>query len=283
VNTHDFLFGEPLAYPDPPPAVAAFLDRAKAAAADPTVSVNDFIALVYGLENPLLDQTILPGRAMVTRTAFEDPVYLILMDLLDRKRVQLGQLDLEAVRAAHSLTAAQAAEQLGISAAAVRAAIASRRLAAVLLDGQYRLRPEAVAAYKVSNRGPKAQERVRRTALEAAADAAEAVAGPSTDVRVRAGAADGASLSVRVSNGAMIKAGPNEYRFRRGWAWALVRTTSEKGVRAFEIEPAPHSQHEVELEHAGLYIKGAFRIVRKFNSTKAAQAAWDEANEKLKV
>lgn len=164
--TYQLLSGETVKYPAPAPAVAAFLARVLHAAGDPAVDVNGLIGLLYGPENPILDTTLIPGRPMVTKAVFADPVYHILADQIGRKQVQLGLLDPAANRAQYTLSVAAAARRLGITPAAVRAAISARRLAAVLDNGQWWVRPEAVASYRVSNRGPKRKGTGRRPSAQ---------------------------------------------------------------------------------------------------------------------
>ncbi|MCI0703076.1 MAG: helix-turn-helix domain-containing protein [Planctomycetia bacterium] len=153
--TYKLMSGETIEYPTPAPDVAAFLSRLHLAAADPTVDIHQFIALVYGDENPILDRTFIPGRPMVTLAVFENPIYRVMSDLIGVKRVQLGLLDPEKVAAAYTISVKDAAKQLGITESSVRAAITARKLAAHMRNGQWYTRPEAVAAYKVSNRGRK--------------------------------------------------------------------------------------------------------------------------------
>ncbi|HEV3385113.1 MAG TPA: hypothetical protein VG097_09865 [Gemmata sp.] len=75
MNTYTMLSGETVQYPDPPFEVANFLAKVRLAAGDPNVNVNQLTELIYSPENPLLDTSILPGRAMVTKKIFENPVY----------------------------------------------------------------------------------------------------------------------------------------------------------------------------------------------------------------
>ncbi len=92
--TYKCLNGLVLTYPDPSPEIAAFIDRVQAAAADPAVDVDQMLLLVSGTENPLLDKTRIPGRALVTRTVLDNPVYNVLHDLIGVKEVNLGLVDL---------------------------------------------------------------------------------------------------------------------------------------------------------------------------------------------
>lgn len=153
VATYECLSGALIDYPEPPPDVAAFLDRAKSATTDPLVDLVGMNQLIFGERNPLLDRST--GRAMVTRAVFENPLYRVLNDLLDVKAVNLGLLDLNAAAAAYTVTVIEAADRLGITPASVRAAIVSGKLAARKRNGEWYLRPEAVSSYKVSNRGRK--------------------------------------------------------------------------------------------------------------------------------
>jgi hypothetical protein len=77
--------GEVIALETHAPGIVAFLRRAVAAAHDPSVSADELSAFIFGLENPLLDQSILPGRGVVTKALRESPLYVMLMDLLSVK------------------------------------------------------------------------------------------------------------------------------------------------------------------------------------------------------
>ncbi|MBO0700484.1 MAG: hypothetical protein J2P46_18950, partial [Zavarzinella sp.] len=164
MNTYKLQNGETIEYPDPSRPVADFLARVRIAANDPTVSLDTLIGLIYGPENPLLDHAMLPGRAMVTKEVFANPVYHVMQDQIGVKREQIGLYDPAAARAAHSLSVQDVAKELGITPAAVRQAIAARRLPAMYDNGQWWVMPQAVASYKVSTRGPKRADTPRRAA-----------------------------------------------------------------------------------------------------------------------
>jgi excisionase family DNA binding protein len=139
----------------PSPAVREFLQALQATVDDASASVGDLVELLYSADNPLLDPPgPAPGRGVVTRRALADPSYLVMLDLLDRKRVQRGALDRAAARAAASVSVSEAASRLGVSTSAVRQAIARGTLAAVKQGGTWWLTPEAVATYRVSRTGP---------------------------------------------------------------------------------------------------------------------------------
>jgi hypothetical protein len=88
--TYTMLSGERLEVGTPAPAVAAFLARVTDATNDPRVSDADLTDLIYGKENPILRQDILPNHGVVTREVFDDPAYRVMTDLLGRKRAQVG-------------------------------------------------------------------------------------------------------------------------------------------------------------------------------------------------
>jgi len=155
MNTYTLLSGETIQYPDPPHDVANFLAKVRLAAANPNVDLNQLTLLIYSPENPLLDTTILPGRAMVTLKAFDNPAYRIMTDQMGLKQLQLGLATREIWDRQFTISVKEAAKQLNITPGAVRAAITGRKLAAHLLNGQWYIHPNSIAAYKVSNRGRK--------------------------------------------------------------------------------------------------------------------------------
>ncbi len=149
------IAGEEIAYPTPAPDVAALLSALVDAVNDPIVSESEIIELIYGKENPLLRQDVLPHHGVVTKEVFDNPLYHVMTDLLGRKRVQLGTLNVDKALSQYTMTVSEAAEELGIHPSAVRQAIKTRRLAGVKKGSQYFLRPLSVRSYKVSQRGPK--------------------------------------------------------------------------------------------------------------------------------
>jgi hypothetical protein len=162
MNFYKLVSGETIRYSDPPPAVATFLARVRLAAQDPTVSIGQLIDLVYGPDNPLLDHTVFPGRGMVTAAVHADPIYRVMRDQIALKEAVAGTFNPADARKAYTLSVPKTSKKLGISPAAVRLAISNQKLAAVYDNGQWWIRPESVASYKVSNRGPKAAGRPRR-------------------------------------------------------------------------------------------------------------------------
>ncbi|MBX3216932.1 MAG: hypothetical protein KF850_33175 [Labilithrix sp.] len=141
------------------PKVAAFLRRIEAAVDDPKVSERELTGLAFSAENPILDHSLFPGRGGVTPKVLADPAYHVMTDLLFRKQLAEQGDGVEKIAARYSMTVAEAAAELGIHASAVRQAIAARRLASWVKDGQHYLDPRAVRALEVGTRGPKGPRR----------------------------------------------------------------------------------------------------------------------------
>ena len=145
---HETVLGEIIEHPTPSGEIAAWLERVKRAAYDPSVSEAQLTKLVYSPENPILDPTVLPARGAVTRAVAASPLYRVMLDLLDVKRAQTGALDLRAANARFSIGVGQAAQRLATSEDAVRRAIAARHLAAVCRDGVHLIDPATVETYR---------------------------------------------------------------------------------------------------------------------------------------
>ncbi|HEV3386377.1 MAG TPA: hypothetical protein VG097_16260 [Gemmata sp.] len=76
-------------------------------------------------------------------------------DQIGLKQIQLGLVTKEIWDAQFTVSVQEAAKQLDITPGAVRAAIAAKKLSGWLRNGQWYLHPNAIASYKVSNRGRK--------------------------------------------------------------------------------------------------------------------------------
>lgn len=155
METYTTLTNETIEYDAQEPSVAAFLARVRSATNDPDVTESALTELIYGSENPILDHTIFPHRGAVTKAVFGNPLYHVMLDLLDQKRVQVGTLDLELAKADYTVTVAEAAEKLGITPGAIRYAIKAQKLSAIKNGGVWLIHPNSVNSYQVSLRGPK--------------------------------------------------------------------------------------------------------------------------------
>jgi len=268
IDKHNTITGETLEYPRPSKAVAAFLARVVDGANDPNVSEAELTALVYGKENPLLDQTMFPHHGAVTVAVFADPVYHVMLDLLGRKRVQAGTLDLGAVSAASTMTITEAAAELGVTSSAVRQAIHAHRLPAIKRGGSYLLDPRDVASFRVMRRGPKP-----RGEREEAVGKAPAPEEREPDLRLRIGNKPGGSFRVKVDGfevtgkeGKVVDGVVREFRGR-----AAIAFSGKDSNRMMVLEPA---EEEESFEIGGFYVRGKFRVVEKVNNPREAAERW---------
>lgn len=245
-DKHITVTGEELEYERPTGDLAAFFARIVDAANDPRITEAELTALVYGKENPLLDQSIFPHHGAVTKAAFADPRYHVLLDLLTRKRVQTGSVNLDAVAAGATMTVAEAAAELGVSTSAVRLAIREHRLAGVKRGAGYMVDPRDVAAYRTTNpvgeRGPEA-------------------AGPALEICM--GNIEGKSFKVKAPGlhetsrkDGKIKAEVSA--FRR----AAIAFSGTNVNRMFVIEPAEAMN---EFHWGPFFIRGRYRVTKKQN------------------
>lgn len=186
MTQHTTITGHTIDY-DPTPDVAAFLDRVRKLAADPTTTENDLITLAYSRENPILDQGMFLDRGAVTKEVLERPEYRVLVDILGRKRLEQEGRTLEYVAAQYTMGVAEASRMSALSVSAIRQAITSGKLPSRIHEGQHRLNPRHVAAFALASdtgtRGPK-RERTHPVLVGEALD-------------VCFGARDGASLKFR--------------------------------------------------------------------------------------
>ncbi|UJR81510.1 helix-turn-helix domain-containing protein [Sandaracinus amylolyticus] len=250
------ILGEVIEYAKPSAEVATFLERVKRAAHDPGVSEAQLSELVYGRGNPVLDQSVFPGRGAVTKAVHANPVWHVMQDLLDAKRVQSGNLDAGAANAAFSLTVAEAAERLEMSEGAVRQAIASEKLAAVKRGNVYLIDPASIATYRerVARRGPRAA--------------------PAPALELRIGNAPGASFMVK--GGAFEESG-RDGRVIDGVIREFRRVAIKFGdggrhaQRMFVLEPATRSD---EFTLGPFFVRGRYRVVEKINNPADVAERW---------
>ena len=246
-ETHVTLEGRELTYPAPTGALAAFLDRVVAMSCDPRVTEDELVELIYGTDNPLLDQSMFKDRGAVTREVFGNPVYHVLLDFLGRKRAQLGTLDMDAAREAATVTVTEAARQLGISTSAVRQAIHAGRLPAVKTGSQWLINPRDVELYKPSARGPAAEPALR----------------------VRFGNVEGKSLrpkipGLRVSRAEMGSVHDGE---AMSFQLAAFAVSDGKANTLYIIEPA---DGEERVTSKPFFVRGNFRVVEKVTDPSEA-------------
>jgi excisionase family DNA binding protein len=145
-HVYETVNGLRIEYPEPSPEVARFLAQVERGTSDSKVSHEDLVSLVFGEANPVLEKSPL-GLPYVTASVHERPVFRVMQDLLARKQMTKRGLSAEKVAAGYTLTVAQAAERLGVSASAVRQAIAKGKLATWVKGGTYYLHPKWTDQY----------------------------------------------------------------------------------------------------------------------------------------
>lgn len=250
--THTTLEGEVVTFDEPAGSLGAFLARAQQAAGDPNVSEDALTLLIYGPENPLLDHALLPGRSMVTAETLKHPLYPVLLDLLGRKRVALGTLDVDAAAARYTLPVTEAAERLGIHPSAVRQAITARRLPAWKKGGQYFLDPASVASFQVARRGPPPR------------------------IQVRCGKADGVAFRVKypgdLEHFRSPVPGVSEGQLASWKRIGVIFTNKANKSQYFVLEPGGEDN---EVKHGSFYVRGRFAVTEKVHNSQKAVEAWD--------
>ncbi len=251
------IAGEVIEYQTPAPEVARFLARVVDATNDPSVTEAQLTELIYGVENPILAQGILPNHGVVTREVFADPLYHVLTDLLGRKRVQMGTLDPELARDEYTVTITEAAERLGVHPSAVRQAVQAHKLDAIKKGKTWLLKPSSVESY----------DRSRRASPRGGAPPA---------VVASVGNVPGMSLRIRVEGGELRETGREGKRiegeiptFER--IAILSGDKAKESYRYFELEPA---EVEDELRFGPFFVRGRFAVVRKENNPRKANEAW---------
>lgn len=284
---YETMSGETIELPEPSAAVAAFIQRAQALLADAAVTEGDFIGLLYGRENPILDQTKHPERGTVTAAVFADPWYAVVADMLGKKRAQQ-----DGVR--FTMTVPEAAAALGFHESAVRQAIAARRLVARKVGGSYLLDPQHVAAYQSVPRGPKAGSRSvvaghvatpqadppKGTYTEespyawAIKDPTPQLAAGATSeaLEARVGSATGCSFRIKGAKVVGGKVGSARAgRIDAGWERiAVLASKTGSGARYWELEPAvPGTRSKLVFE--GFFLRGAFRVAAKNNNEQRSR------------
>lgn len=250
------LSGRELSFPDPTGDLAAYWERLKLAAEDPTVSHDALLGLLYNEGNPLLDRTLMPGRGSVTRATLDNPLYHAMTDLLGRKQTQLGALDLETAGAPYTVRLDEAAESLGLSITAARQAIDSHRLAGWKKGGIWFIHPASVESYKLGNYGPPLKPRSGER------------------LEVRMGADDrGESLKIKYPAGEMEKEAGHVHtgHVPQGWRRVGVLTTSGPNTRFFALVPGDEM---ASVELGGFYVRGRFQRAATENASAKARVAW---------
>lgn len=253
------LSGDVVEYDEPSESVAEFLRRVRIAAGDFEVTTDDMIDLIYGVENPLLKHGVLPGRGLVTREVYENPIFHIMQDLLIQKRIQRGEYDPEVAKTQYNMTVSEAATKLGVSPSAIRQAIRSKALDAIKVRGRWLLYPGSVDVYQVSNRGPN----------------------PLRPLSIAIGNQEGISARIKLPTRVEWEKGQGGVKTGVLERWrsvgliiggtALSEDPAQKRYVFWEI--APDDVDNVIEE--GLYgVRGPFQVIRKIDGVRKAAEAF---------
>ncbi|MEL6349013.1 MAG: helix-turn-helix domain-containing protein [Myxococcota bacterium] len=265
--TYTTLDGHEITYtePDADSPLGQQLARIRAAVADPNATLNDVTTLVYGPDNPLMRQGVIPGWGYVDATIAADPLYKVMRDLLEQKRFQAGGHDLKATHDAYTMTVTEAAAQLGISDVAVRKAIKEERLGAVKKGSHYRLRPSDVEAYTVRRRGPAPKPKAHTP-----------VAQPLIGEPLSFYVGNVEQLGARMLHDGQRVAEQGDRGQVVGWtrlAWRFYNKQRQQQL-FIEIVPALPSEPTDTISNGPFYLSGRFRVVRRESNPRQAQAAW---------
>lgn len=250
-RTHETLSGHSVEYPDPDPKLEKFLKRVRALVDDRKSTEDDVVTLIYGRENPILDQTLFPERGAVTREVLDNPVYSVLTDLLARKQAAEKGLDTKQLGKRYTLTVAEAAAAAEVTPDAIRKAIGAKRLPSWKREGEYYIDPKTLAAVTFGSRKP----------VE--------------PLRIFVGYLPDASLLIRHTGGQLPDGGSPGTTMETTlpkWRRVAVLTAGHNRLRMWVLEPGPV---EDEVEFHGLFVRGRFRVAEKINDSKAARLAWE--------
>lgn len=264
-STYTTAQGEPL-HLDLTPEESAWLAHFRIRAADPTVSVGDLTNEAYSDENPILAESPIPGRGWVTREVHARPVYRAILDVLYQKTVQETGGGAEA---RFTVTVAQAATELGISEGSVRQAMRDNRLPSMRKGRKLFTSDEAVAGYRVSNRGPQSRERLRRPERREAGT-----------IRVKWGSGTGRSkgLVFHVDHDGEAVANADGSTTVTEWTRAFAKSTDKREgyVRFWELAPsAPGAGGLAEVVLGPFGVWGPFEVVRDLKGREAREAWTD--------
>lgn len=284
---YETISGEVLRFPRPVQAVADFLEQIWLDSQLSDVTADDLTQKVWSPDNPLMKKGPRPGQAHATLETYKHPVFRVMLDIIDRKRVATGSLDLSAARARYTFTVDQAAEQLAIDAATVRRAIREGRLAAWKDRSTYWLDPSAVENYRVSTRGRRAEVQISQGGRGVPVDPdlirrADLRFVPGS-LAVREGTEGNYSLRVK---GAVKNPpeGQNErdqvrsYLIAPPWREiAVIRTKkAENDHRLFILRPREPEADGMDtgLTFAGFHVRGHFEIVETVNNSREVLERW---------
>ena len=123
---------------DVPEDHKAYVDKYVAFVTDPTTTTDEVAELLYSLENPMtVERTGLDNvaRGWANGDTVQNPVWQMMVDLYDRKRIAMGELDWGQVVSTYDITLDEAADLIGKTPEST-AALLDKRARPMLKDGR---------------------------------------------------------------------------------------------------------------------------------------------------
>jgi len=252
------------------PELDAYVARLRSMASDASVGLQTFIDVLYHEDNPALTKGVIPGRGLVTLEVLHSPIWAVMSDLEQQKMIAIGvQQPYEDQGKAFTMTAAEAARQLGVTTNAVRMAIKENRLAGRKIANRWMVLPSSVDAYAVSVRGP------------------------GNKLECTIGHVKGYKFSMRFDDDATLtrtkRASGQPQSVVNGhlssWRWAVLltsqtfegdsrdRNASVQSNRLQVITP-DDSMDPQEITLDRFFVRGRFRVIHRISNNDKAKTAW---------
>lgn len=269
MTQYETILGELISYPEPDEETKAFLERAIDAAEDPRVSNDQLIELIYGLENPILEHGRFEGRGAVTKEVLKNPLYRVFLDLLDHKRVALGETSAAALREPFKLKVSEAAEIAGVTPDAIRKAVRDSRLTGIETPDGIRIDPRGLRSW-VETRKPRGKTK-------------------GAALKIRMGSAAGKSFRVKFAElkttgkaetgdgGAIVLAEVPSFT-EGAICFSEKKPNGRKINRCFILEPT--SERTSEYTHGPFGISGRFKVKETENHESRSAALFKSFSPK---
>jgi len=264
------LSGEVIVYERPTGALAVFLARVVDAAHDPDVTESAFTELLYGRDNPLLDQTVFADRGMVTPGTKQQPAFGVMLDLLEQKWVQVGTLEARAVLPpkadpAHTMTVDEGGARMSVSPGAVRRLVESGQVVGSGEGDGLRLDPASVDAWVEQH---DLDGDTRKWVM------VEDVEVVLAELHILMGRRGGAVFQVKYPGelDEVTVIGDNRAGTLRRWSSVVVLLADQERCEFHLLRPA--ARREV-LALRGFFVRGGFELAQSITDPDMAPAAFE--------
>lgn len=280
-RVHLTITGHELRY-GPDEGFEAFKERLEEMLSDTSLGEQDMIGVAYSRANPILAPApgdLVGDRGVVTREVLADPRYLVVQDLLARKRFAVQGTDPARVAAEYTVSLTDAAKALGLSKSAVQQAFAAGRLPSWVKDGRPYTTQRALDAFAITQR-TNIKERPGPAAREARV--AEGAAPPERIVaRVGHGPEGVFKLSHPGTLEGLVRiAGSNVVEGHLD-VWTRLAVLAGQGdeARFYELAPEPGANATLTGE-GGFFVRGGFKVVEAIRTGKKSRARWKDFEAK---